>query len=67
MKPNPSDLAVPEMNTERVRKDMRRNLEITKDCVTEIIMKDNHTLGNNPNNAVMWVKILMEEINKIHH
>lgn len=66
MKPNPSDLAVPEMNTERVRKDMRRNLEITKDCVTEIIMKDNHTLGKNPSNISNWVKIVRKEVDRVH-
>ena len=32
----------------------------------EIIMKDNHTLGNNPNNAVRWVEITRQEIEKVY-
>jgi hypothetical protein len=30
--------------------------------VPELIMKDNHTLGKNPMNAVRWVELAREEI-----
>ena len=66
MKPNPADLAVPKINEDKIRKDMKGYLDITKDCVLEIIMKDNHTIGKNPNNVVNWVRIVREEIEKIH-
>lgn len=66
MKPNPADLAVPNMDEEGVRKKISEALEITKGCILEIIMKDNHTLGKNPNNIVNWVKIVREEIEKIY-
>ncbi|MEW5816953.1 MAG: hypothetical protein AB1798_16355 [Spirochaetota bacterium] len=64
LKPNPADLAVTEMDCNRIQKDMRRYLEITKDAVLEIIMKDNHTLGKNPSNITNWVKIVRQEVEK---
>jgi len=62
-KPNPAHLAVPEMDEELVRKGLREIIEITKknNCVLEIIMKDNNTLGGNAQNAYKWVKIAKEE------
>jgi hypothetical protein len=32
--------------------------------VVELIMKDNHTLGGNPENLVRWVRIAREEIER---
>jgi hypothetical protein len=32
--------------------------------VLELIMKDNHTLGGNPQNLVEWVRIFREEIDR---
>ncbi|MHC5117645.1 MAG: hypothetical protein ACYSQY_11400, partial [Planctomycetota bacterium] len=43
-------------------KELRHNLEITRDCVVEIIMKDNHTIANCPENVVKWCRIVKEEI-----
>ena len=65
MKPNPADLAVSNVDKESVRKKISNALKITKGCILEIIMKDNHTLGNNPDNLVNWVKIVREEIEKV--
>jgi len=66
LKPNPADLAVPVMDRDIVRKKIRNALKQTKGCVLEILMKDNHTLGNNPGNLINWVRILREEIEKIY-
>jgi len=66
MKPAPSDLAVPVLDTEHIRKKIRRALEITRGCVVEIIMKDNHTIGNNPQNVIDWVRVAREEINRLY-
>jgi hypothetical protein len=63
-KPAPSDLAVSEIDKEYIRKKIANFLDVTKGCVTEIIMKDNHTIGNNPKNVINWVKIVREEIDK---
>ena len=65
LKANPAVLAVPVMDKESVRQKVRGFLEKTKGCVVEILMKDNHTLGKNPDNIINWVKIAREEIEKI--
>jgi hypothetical protein len=56
MKVNPADVAVAEPDFELIRKNLRRDLQITKGCVTEIIMKDNHTIANRPQNVIHWCK-----------
>jgi hypothetical protein len=33
--------------------------------VVEIIMKDNHTIGHNPENVVRFCRIAREEIEKV--
>jgi len=50
MKLNPADLAVPEPDFDRIRKNLRHDLERTKGCIVEVVMKDNHTIGRNPDN-----------------
>jgi len=65
MKPNPVDLAVPSLNEERIRTGLRRDLQITRNCRVEIIMKDNHTIGNNPQNVTRWCQIAREEAEAI--
>jgi len=62
LKPTPAHLAVPNMDEELVRKEIREALRITRDNCVEIIMKDNHTFANNPNNIKNWVRIVREEI-----
>lgn len=64
-KPNPADLAVPEMDEERVRNNLRRALERTKNCRVEVIMKDNHTIGKNPENVIRWCRIAREEAERV--
>jgi len=61
MKPNPAVLAKPIINKESIRKGIRKAFEITKECIVEIIMKDNHTIGGRPENVVEWCKIAREE------
>ena len=63
-KPSPADLAMPKMNEEKVRSGLREALQVTRGCHLEIIMKDNHTLGNNPANASRWCRIAREEIER---
>lgn len=62
MKPNPAALALPAINTEAIRAQLRRNLAITRGCRVEIIMKDNHTIGGRPENVVEWCRIAREEV-----
>ncbi len=63
-KPNPSYLAVPELDEDAARKYIRETLDVTKGCVLEIIMKDNHTIGHNPDNVINWVRITRDEVEK---
>jgi hypothetical protein len=64
MKPTPAFLAVPHIEEEAARKELRDALQVIKeyDCRPEFIMKDNHTLGKNPENLKTWVRIAREEI-----
>lgn len=66
VKPSPTPLAMRNMNEDVVRKDCRKAVEETKGGICEFIMKDNHTLGNNPQNAVRWVEIMREEIDRVY-
>jgi len=66
LKPSPSPLAVQSMNEDTVRNELAGKLERSRGCCVEVIMKDNHTLGGNPNNAVRWCEIAREEINKLY-
>jgi hypothetical protein len=66
-KPNPADLAAPKMNEKSARGSIRKTLETTRDgCVVELVMKDNHTIGGNPDNIIRWVEIAREEIARIY-
>ena len=52
------------MDERTVRAALRQTLEAARGCRLEIVMKDNHTLGGNPQNAVRWVEIAREEIER---
>ena len=65
MKVNPADIAVPEPDFQQIRENLRRDLEITKGCVVEVIMKDNHTIAKHPENLIQWCRIAREEIDSI--
>jgi hypothetical protein len=60
-KPSPTDLAVPVLDEERVRRTLRQVFDTTGRCRVEAIMKDNHTIGNNPDNVKRWCRIAKEE------
>jgi hypothetical protein len=63
LKPHPGYLAVSPIDEDFIRKGLRETLKITKayNCHVEIIMKDNHTLANHPENAIRWCQIAKEE------
>ncbi|MBN2377561.1 MAG: hypothetical protein JXD22_14270 [Sedimentisphaerales bacterium] len=65
LKPSPTPLAQKNMDQDLVRSELRRDLEILKDCHVEVIMKDNHTLGGSKDNAVQWCRIAREEIERL--
>jgi hypothetical protein len=63
MKPRPSDLAMPSFDEDRIRAELREAIRTCRaqDCRMEIIMKDNHTIGNDPSRVVRWTRIAREE------
>ncbi|MGC8778033.1 MAG: hypothetical protein ACP5Q4_05080 [Candidatus Caldatribacteriaceae bacterium] len=65
LKPNPAYLAVPRIDEEFIRKELRKDLETTRGCVVEIIMKDNHTIDRNPENVIRFCQIAREEIERV--
>jgi hypothetical protein len=65
MKPNPADLAMDQFPEERIREELRRDLEITRGCRVEVIMKDCHTIRGDPDRAIRWTRIAREEADRI--
>lgn len=61
-KPRPADLATGHFDEEAIRLYVRDMLRATRDCCVEVIMKDNHTIANQPRRLVRWVEIVREEI-----
>jgi hypothetical protein len=61
LKPNPAAIAMPRIDEDALRASLRSALDKTSGCVVELIMKDNHTLGRRPENAVRWCRIAKEE------
>ncbi len=64
-KPSPADLAMPRW-TKTWSGPRSGALDVTRGCRLEIIMKDNHTMGNNPANATRWCRIAREEIERVY-
>lgn len=64
LKPNPIDLAMSSFDEDHIRAGIREALEITQNCRVEIIMKDNHTIKNDPQRVIRWVQIVREEIER---
>jgi hypothetical protein len=65
LKPNPAAIATPEIDEHAIRRSLRDLLDKVRGCVVEIIMKDNHTLGGRPENAVRWCRIAREEAERV--
>jgi hypothetical protein len=61
MKPNPAVLSVAKIDTNAIRQELRRAFAITKDCIVEVIMKDNHTVAHRPENLIEWCQIAKDE------
>ncbi len=65
VKPNPSLISRAHTREEDIRRDVRGILDSTRGSVVELVMKDNHTLGGDPENAVKWVRIAKEEAGRL--
>ena len=58
-----ASIATPVIDKDGIREGIQNTIKISKrnSCVLEIIMKDNHTIGGNPQNVVDWCRIAREE------
>lgn len=59
-KPNPADLAGETFNPDLIRSKIAECVQIAKDCVLEIVMKDTHTVRGEPRRMSEWVRIAKE-------
>lgn len=65
MKPNPADLARDGFDEDKVRSILRYDLRATRNCRVEVIMKDNHTIRDDPRRVIRWVQIAREEVESL--
>jgi hypothetical protein len=65
LKPSPTDLAMDVFEEPRIRAELREVLKVTRDCRVEIIMKDNHTIRNDPQRVIRWVEIARQEAERV--
>ena len=63
-KPNPALISTGIFDEDAIRADIRETLDVAGDCRLEIIMKDVHTLDNDPTRLARWVELAREEIEK---
>lgn len=63
-KPNPTLISTTRFDEAAIRADLRRTLDTTlpHHCNVEIVMKDVHTVNNEPHRAARWVQLAREEI-----
>jgi hypothetical protein len=60
-KPAPSQISTAVFDEEAIRRDARHTFDVARGCNVEIIMKDVHTLANQPERLARWVRIAREE------
>lgn len=63
-KPNPSLISTTQFDEPAIRADLRKTLNAAKGCRIELIMKDVHTLNNQPERLARWVQIARETVAK---
>ena len=61
-KPNPTLISTWSFDEDAIRQDIRKTLQTARGCALELVMKDVHTLNNQPYRLGRWVKIAREEI-----
>ena len=63
-KPNPAFVAVPMLDKENLKKEIKSILDACKrnHCACDIVLKDISTCGNRPENIFEWEKIVMDMV-----
>jgi hypothetical protein len=65
-KPNPTMISTPVFDEAAIRVDLRHTLEVANACRLELIMKDVHTLNEQPQRLARWVELARQEIDGVH-
>lgn len=63
-KPSPTLISTDRYDEEMIRADIRKTLRAAQGCRLELIMKDVHTLQNEPERLPRWIEITRQEIEK---
>lgn len=61
-KPNPTLISTERFDEAAIRADMRKTLTVARNCRVEIVMKDVHTVNNEPERLARWVRLARETI-----
>lgn len=65
-KPNPTQVSTPVWNEDAIRRDIEHTVSITKGMNVEIVLKDVHTLNNEPWRLGRWVDIARDVIDAVY-
>jgi hypothetical protein len=65
-KPNPSLVSTGKFDEDAIRQNLRETLEATKGLNVEIVLKDVHTVNNEPGRLCRWVGIARELIDEVY-
>lgn len=60
-KPNPAPICVG-FDEATIRADLKHTVEVAGDCVLELILKDTHTLENDPSRLTRWIDLAFEAV-----
>jgi hypothetical protein len=61
-KPNPTLISTDRFDEDAIRADLRKTLELTRNCRVEFAMKDVHNLRGEPDRLGRWIRLAREEI-----
>jgi hypothetical protein len=64
-KPNPTLISTGTFDENAIRADLRKTLTAARGCRIELIMKDVHTLNNQPERLPRWVQIAREVVEEM--
>jgi len=64
-KPSPNLVSAPDFSEEFVRKTMREGFEKSRGCHVAAILKDTHTICNEPSRVKAWARIAREEAERV--
>jgi len=65
-KPNPTLISTDKFDEVAIRADIRKTLTTAKGCRIELIMKDVHTLNEQPGRLARWVELARETISEVY-